>query len=150
MQGLLDRRGYLWLWVGLSAAMAGPAAAQAVAPLAASPPPDEVLSSGVKSLLNPIDQVSFWLAVLFLIFGFVVLVLQLYMLRRVHDLQADDVAKNCALTIVVIASVVLFIAGYNSSQLGPIFGLFGTMIGYVLGRSSLSRRRPAADDDAAV
>jgi NhaP-type Na+/H+ or K+/H+ antiporter len=130
--------------LALGLAAAGLALAQDDLP--ANPEPLSETVAGVRSLFNPIDQVSFWLAVIFLVFGFVVLLLQLYLLTRVRDLQADDVAKNCALTVVVIASVVLLIAGYNSEQLGPVFGLFGTMIGYVLGRTSLARREEKRDD----
>jgi hypothetical protein len=123
-----------------------------VADLPANPAPGAGPTSGgadsatLGFLFNPIDQVSFWLSIAFLAFGMAVLCLQLFMLSRVRSLHADDVAKNSALTVVVIASVVLLIAGYNSAQLGPVFGLFGTMVGYVLGRSS-SRRENAPHEN---
>ncbi len=129
-------------WALLAAVLwSAPAFAQDTSLPPNAPPKDEALG-----LYNPIDQVSFWLALIFLIFGFVVLVMQLYALSRVRHLTADDVVKNCALTLVVIASVVLLIAGYNSQQLGPVFGLFGTMIGYVLGRTSLPHRDDGKND----
>lgn len=133
----------LFLVLTLAAANAGPVFAQEPALPSNAPPQGEALG-----LYNPIDQVSFWLAMLFLAFGVLVIVLQLLALSRVAHLTADDVVKNCALTLVVIASVVLLIAGYNSQQLGPVFGLFGTMIGYVLGRTSSPHPKPEDKDDA--
>ena len=127
----------LIILVTLALASAWPASAQDTALPSNAPPQGEALG-----LYNPIDQVSFWLAMLFLAFGVLVIVLQLLALSRVAHLTADDVVKNCALTLVVIASVVLLIAGYNSQQLGPVFGLFGTMIGYVLGRTSVPHPKP--------
>lgn len=127
----------LWIVLALAMAAAAPALGQDT-PL----PTNEAPQSGMLGLYNPIDQVSFWLSILFLVFGFVVIVLQIWALSRVPNLTADDIVKNCALTLVVIASVVLLIAGYNSQQLGPVFGLFGTMIGYVLGRTSIPHAKP--------
>jgi len=41
--------------------------------------------------------------------------------------------------MVITASLVLITVGYNTEQIAPSFGLFGTIIGYMLGRMSPSR-----------
>jgi hypothetical protein len=37
---------------------------------------------------------------------------------------------------VITGSLVLITAGYSNEQIAPAFGLFGTVIGYMLGRMS--------------
>ena len=37
---------------------------------------------------------------------------------------------------VITGSLILITAGYSNDQIAPAFGLFGTVIGYMLGRMS--------------
>jgi hypothetical protein len=37
---------------------------------------------------------------------------------------------------VITGSLILITAGYSNEQIAPAFGLFGTVIGYMLGRMS--------------
>jgi hypothetical protein len=84
---------------------------------------------------NPLDRYQFYLTCILIAFAFFVIVAQLLMLRRIPNLTGDDVAKNCAITTVILSSLVLIIAGYSSGQIAPAFGLFGTIVGYLLGRT---------------
>ena len=77
-------------------------------------------------------------------FGLVVLAGQFILLRRVPSLSADDIVKNCSISIVIVGAIILIVAGYDSQQTAQAFGLFGTIIGYLLGRSS-ARRDEAKD-----
>lgn len=84
---------------------------------------------------NPLDTYSFYLTALFIGFGLVVILLQLAAMRRIKTVTADEIARNCAITLVVVASVALLVSGYSSQQVAPAFGLFGTIIGYLLGKA---------------
>ena len=99
----------------------------------------------IRGAINPLENLQFVLTIVAFVFGLIVILSQFFVLRRVQPLAADDIAKNCAITTVVTAALVLIIAGYNSSQIAPAFGLFGTIVGYLLGRSS--RRSDSLDMD---
>jgi hypothetical protein len=40
--------------------------------------------------------------------------------------------------LVIIAGLVLMTSGYTDQQVAPMFGLLGTIVGYILGRSTPS------------
>ncbi|CAN5408970.1 hypothetical protein BH10PSE3_BH10PSE3_42280 [soil metagenome] len=84
---------------------------------------------------NPLDTYSFFLTAMFIGFGLLVILLQLAAMRRITTITADEIARNCAITLVVVASVALLVSGYSSQQVAPAFGLFGTIIGYLLGKA---------------
>lgn len=110
--------------------------------------------SNITGDFNPIDTYSFQLSVLFIAFGLIVIALQLLAVRHVRRITADDIARNCAITLIVVSSVALLVSGYSSAQVAPAFGLFGTIVGYLLGRANSPRRDqdspqpPTPDPDA--
>lgn len=93
---------------------------------------------------NPLDTYSFYLTALFIGFGMVVILLQLGAMRRIKTITADEIARNCAITLVVVASVALLVSGYSSQQVAPAFGLFGTIIGYLLGKAGAKEEKDHA------
>ncbi len=93
---------------------------------------------------NPLDTYSFYLTALFIAFGLGVILLQLAAMRRIANVTADEIARNCAITLVVVASVALLVSGYSSQQVAPAFGLFGTIIGYLLGKAGAKENEPQA------
>jgi hypothetical protein len=46
----------------------------------------------------------------------------------------DQFLRSFIVVIIVIASLILITAGYSNEQVAPAFGLFGTIVGYMLGR----------------
>jgi len=103
--------------------------AEVTSPDASKPPVDS------PAPYNPLDTYSFYLTALFIAFGLGVILLQLAAMRRIATVTADEIARNCAITLVVVASVALLVSGYSSQQVAPAFGLFGTIIGYLLGKA---------------
>jgi hypothetical protein len=93
----------------------------------------------IYGAFNPIDKPEFWLCVLCIGFGFAVLFGQFYLLYRTKNFSSDDIVKNSTITVVIIGALILIIAGYNSQQTAQAFGLFGTIVGYLLGRSARTR-----------
>jgi hypothetical protein len=100
-------------------------------------------SQGGTLTVNPLDSFQFYLAGMVLGFGLIIIFSQFFMLRNVKNLSADDIARNCVITIVTTTALLLVIVGYSSAQIAAAFGLFGTIIGYLLGKSN----RPPADEN---
>jgi hypothetical protein len=120
-------------------ASAGPALAQQL-PAPPAPPANPLPSSG--SAGNLIDFIfkkspyEFWLTCLIIAFGLTVLALYIYAIRNIQDRRPEDVSRALIVITVITGSLVLITAGYSNEQIAPAFGLFGTVIGYMLGRMS--------------
>eukprot|EP01037_Dinobryon_pediforme_P023862 gene23862-25444_t len=48
--------------------------------------------------------------------------------------QPDQFLRSFIVVIIVIAALILITAGFSNEQIAPAFGLFGTIVGYMLGR----------------
>jgi len=48
--------------------------------------------------------------------------------------NAEQVLRTFGILIIVFAAVFLVIAGYSDTQITPVIGLLGTIVGYLLGR----------------
>ncbi len=46
-----------------------------------------------------------------------------------------DILRMFGFTLIVFGSLILMSAGYSSTQVAPVFGLFGTALGYLLGKT---------------
>jgi hypothetical protein len=49
-----------------------------------------------------------------------------------------ELTRILTVILVIIAGLVLITAGYTDQQVAPMFGLLGTLVGYILGRSTSS------------
>lgn len=85
---------------------------------------------------NPMVSMQLWLSVLCICFGIVVVVAQSVLILRLKTYGPDDIIKNFTITAVIFGAMVLIITGYNAQQTAQAFGLFGTIAGYLLGRSA--------------
>lgn len=120
----------------LATACLAPPLTSAYAQTHLEPPPNPSIGDNLTGAFNPITSPQFFVCGLTIGFGLIVLFVQYSLLRRVNHLSADDVLKNFSILIVIVGASVLVIAGYNSQQTAQAFGLFGTIIGYLLGRSA--------------
>ena len=55
------------------------------------------------------------------------------LLRQIHKEDLEHATRAMTILFVIMATMVLITAGYNE-QIAPAFGLFGTIVGYILGR----------------
>lgn len=89
-------------------------------------------SGNVPSILS---QRELLLSGIAMLFGFVVLLIEYRLLRSVGA-DGDQVLKVVVVTIILVATMFIITAGYSSDQIAPAIGLFGTIAGYVLGRTT--------------
>jgi hypothetical protein len=66
---------------------------------------------------------------------FISLFLQFVLFRKMGRLKPEDTLRSFALTLVIIGTVFFIVAGFDSQQIAPAIGLFGTIAGYMLGRT---------------
>lgn len=81
---------------------------------------------------------EFALSLSVLIFGIFVVAQQTFVIRK-SQFEANDIIKIFGLTFIIIATLFIITAGYDSEQIAPAMGLFGTIAGYILGRNTRSK-----------
>lgn len=78
---------------------------------------------------------EFLLALLVTAILFISLSFQFALLRKIERLKAEDTLRSFGLTLVITGTVFFIVAGFDTEQIAPAIGLFGTIAGYILGRS---------------
>ena len=113
--------------------VAGASAAQGTG----NPPVEQVV--GFESFMTSREM---WLSMFILIFGLAIIGVQFALLRGVVDRHISEIFKLFTVSLIIIGTLLLISAGFNSEQIAPALGLFGTIAGYILARSAdeLSRR----------
>jgi len=79
---------------------------------------------------------EFWLTCLICVFGLAVIYALLFGLRRSANARPEEIARPIIVVTVITGTLMLITVGYNNEQIAPAFGLFGTIVGYMLGRFS--------------
>lgn len=103
--------------------------------------------SATTSQVTATSSLELALALGILLFGFVVLIMQYTLLRRANA-SPEDVLRLFTVTIIIIGTLALIAIGYSSQQIAPALGLFGTILGYLLGRSDERQRARAPHHNA--
>jgi hypothetical protein len=105
-------------------------------PPPANPLPSSGSSGNLADFIFKKAPYEFWLTCLIIAFGLTVLALYIYAIRNIQNRRPEDVSRALIVITVITGSLVLITAGYSNEQIAPAFGLFGTVIGYMLGRMS--------------
>ncbi len=101
------------------------------------------LSSPLVEFFGSKTPYEFWLTVAILISGIVFTLVSFSFLKNATKETYDSATRVVTIILVVIATMVLVTAGYNNEQIAPAFGLFGTIIGYILGRAGMAEGKIA-------
>jgi hypothetical protein len=122
---------------------------QAPHPLLGQSPPSlngqQAPSPESPSLANPaqsMDQLKLnadfqlKLTVLVTIFGIIGLIFVAMLFRSSIAADTEKIIRLVIVVIVVTASLILIAGGYSTDQTAPAFGLFGSIIGYILGSAN--------------
>ena len=121
-------------------AIAQPVTAEAAA-ASVTLPTEQMTPAGGDSGVAPFDfkriltRFEFWLSLLILCFGAIVVLAQFILLRK-YRFDANDILKVFGVTLIVVGTLFLIAAGFGDKQIAPAMGLFGTLAGYLLGRAS--------------
>lgn len=91
----------------------------------------------ITDLLFKKTPSEIWLSCLVVAFGLAVIGAYIFSIRGLNNRRAEDISRALIVVTVITGSLLLITAGYSNQQVAPAFGLFGTIIGYMLGRMSL-------------
>jgi hypothetical protein len=94
---------------------------------------------------------EFWLACLIGFLALTIIFTLVLTLRQVTNVRAEDIARPVVVVTVIMGTLILITVGYTNEQVAPAFGLFGTMVGYLLGRlPQSSDQQPAPQQGQTV
>lgn len=75
-----------------------------------------------------------WLGYALLLFGGILLGAQIYVMRMKNYGWGPNAVRIVVITLVIVMSAFLVLIGYSEKQITPVIGLFGTIVGYLLGK----------------
>ena len=90
-------------------------------------------ADNVVKELKPRSSWEFAIALIVLIFGFLVLTLEVILVFK-QKIKEENILKFIIVTLIITATLFLIAAGYNNNQIAPAMGLLGTIAGYLLGK----------------
>jgi hypothetical protein len=88
------------------------------------------------------------LTILVAVFGIIGLIFVAMLFRSSVAADTEKIIRLVIVVIVVTASLILIAGGYSTDQTAPAFGLFGSIIGYILG--SANRGTPGTGNTPAT
>jgi hypothetical protein len=92
------------------------------------------------------ESKEFWTTALILVFGLIIVGVEYLLLRnRQHD-KVEEFSKFFVITVIIIGTLVLIGSGLDNNQIAPAVGLFGTIAGYLLGRTDRAADNRGAPD----
>jgi hypothetical protein len=103
-----------------------------------------IVASSVSEL-----RPEYYLVAAFGLLGLIIISLEFILFLRARErVSANDIVRAFSTTLILIGVVALLGIGYNEKQVQPALGLFGTLLGYLMGRGegearSAVRPKPA-------
>ncbi|WP_299413068.1 hypothetical protein [Acaryochloris sp. IP29b_bin.148] len=92
---------------------------------------------GIVPLLS--DR-EYFLSIAVLIFGILVIASEVYLLRNSSD-EPRMILLVIVTTIIVLAGLFIITAGLSTEQVAPAFGLYGAIVGYLLGKEGGEKQK---------
>jgi hypothetical protein len=84
-----------------------------------------------------------WLSSAVLIFGILFLILTTISLFKLAERpNSGDLLKAYTISVIIIGVLFMIAAGWSNDQIAPATGLFGSIVGYLLGRSQTDGSAP--------
>jgi hypothetical protein len=115
-------------------------------PDANTPPTAAELSAPTAGGKLILSQYEFWLSAEVLIFGFAVLIAEFLLLRKAK-INAEEALRVYAVSLIIIGTLFAITAGFDSNQIAPAMGLFGTIAGYLLGKRAPSQTSAPEEEE---
>jgi MFS family permease len=90
---------------------------------------------GSSAKVGWLSSLEFWMSATVLAFGLLVFMVEVSVIRSTR-FAPDQATKLLAVTLIIVSTLFIITAGFDSEQIAPAMGLFGTVAGYMLGRAS--------------
>lgn len=92
--------------------------------------------------IKPRSYTEIYLCLGVLAFGLVLVLFTGYVASKKSSGWDQDATKIFAVSVIITAGLFLITAGYSDQQIAPMFGLLGTIVGYLLGKSPSGEQGP--------
>jgi len=86
-------------------------------------------------VMQPRSNLELYLSLGVLIFGLILIIFTGIVAYKKNSGWDQEANRICVVSVIVTAGLFLMTAGYSDQQVAPMFGLLGTIIGYLLGKS---------------
>jgi len=89
----------------------------------------------IPAKFDSTSSYEYRLTILVLVIALVALLMQFFLLLRVRNLKAEDTLRTFGVVLIIMGTLFAITAGFSSVQIAPALGLFGTIAGYLVGRT---------------
>ena len=96
---------------------------------------DETPAASKPKRYDYLRSFEFIVSIMILGISLVALAMEFFLLRKIPNLKAEDALRVFAVTLIIVGTLFFIAAGFDAKQVAPGMGLFGTVAGYLLGRS---------------
>jgi hypothetical protein len=139
--GLVVSTTVLFSWE-VAVAQQSPTSVPSVTPNPPGRPSDALRPVDLANFFQTRTPYEFWLTVLVCVTGLTIIWLIVWSVGRRGETRPEELTRPIIVVTVIMSALILVIAGFSNEQIAPAFGLFGTIVGYMLGR--MSERHTAA------
>lgn len=87
----------------------------------------------------PLSRLEYNLSLFVLGFGVLLIFLEIFLIKS-NRINPEEAVKFILVTIIIVSTLFLITAGYSNDQIAPAVGLLGTIAGYLLGRSTQTKK----------
>lgn len=97
---------------------------------------EETSGAGTSNvIIKPRSNIEIYLSLGVLAFGLILIVFTGFVALKKNSGWDQEATRIFAISVIVTAGLFLITAGYSDQQIAPMFGLLGTIVGYLLGKS---------------
>ena len=96
---------------------------------------------------SPSSGKEFWHSCMILGFGLIFMAIEYRLIRLVTQISIEKITRIYTITLIIIGTLVLIASGITNEQIASALGLFGTIVGHLLGKSELLNERRKGDED---
>jgi hypothetical protein len=102
-------------------------------------------NSPSELVIKPRSMTEIYLSLGVLVFGLILVMFTgIFALRRSAGWDQES-TRVFTISVIVTAGLFLITAGYSDRQIAPMFGLLGTIVGYLLGKSPPKEQSSKSD-----
>jgi hypothetical protein len=85
---------------------------------------------------NYLSSPEFGLSIIISLLTVITLLLQFFLLNKKKDLKSEDILRTFGVVLIIMGTLFVIASGFDTNQIAPAMGLFGTIAGYLLSRET--------------